>query len=148
MSGPEEKRLIRISDLTTHFYEVDVGKVMILGCHDLKMFDPRQYKRKNMTSWRKNIIKEFHLAAKDKKPTLVLQHPHSTVKIRTWNNAWIYLRKEVIPSVEKYASAGRYYEESKKSEYDTLDKVLNKTKYCYTIDFIVQPIEENKVLLN
>lgn len=140
----QQNGLVRITDLETHFVEKleDEGNIMLLGCHDLKMFDPRHYKRKNMKNWRKNTIKEFHQAAKKRDPKLVLQHPHSTVKKRTWYNAWLYLRKE-LPSVEKYASAGKFYEPNRKlSEYDALEDVLKNTKYCNTIDFIVRSNRE------
>jgi len=67
----------------------------------------------------------------------VLQHPHTTVKVRTWLNAWSCLKK-TLPSVEKYAGAGRYYEpHRRRSEYDDLDDVLMHTKCGDTIDFIV-----------
>ena len=130
--------LVRITDLRIHFLRIpDVGEVMILGCHDLKMFDPRHYKRGNMSEWRKETIKELHKIAKEKKVTLALQHPHSTVKVRTWYNAWLYLTK-VLPSVKAYASAGKYHEPQRnKTQYDEISKILLNTKKGPTIDFVL-----------
>ena len=105
---------------------------MILGCHDLTVFNPRS---KNAKGWRKEVNEEFKKLAQKEKPEIVLQHPHTTVKIKTWLNAWNYLKK-TLSSVKIYASAGRYYEPDRK-EYDNLDDVLKYTKYGNTIDFII-----------
>ncbi|HIJ51750.1 MAG TPA: hypothetical protein HPP66_01185 [Planctomycetes bacterium] len=143
----QQKGLIRIPDLETHFLNLkDSGKIMILGCHDLKMFDPRHYKRENLCDWRKNTIKKFHERAKKERPSIVLHHPHETdcvegAKITdrkyspgTWDRAWRDLNK-IVPTVEKYAGAGRYYKcEGERSQ---LSEVLEKTKSGDTIDFIV-----------
>lgn len=136
----QQNGLVRIADLKTHFRNSDVGKVMILGCHDLTIFNPRS---KNAKEWRKKVNEEFKKIAKKEKPKIVLQHPHTTVKVRTWFNAWSCIKK-MIPSVEKYASAGRYYESNRNpSDYDKIDDVFSSTKCGDTIDFIVY-LGENK----
>ena len=82
----QQNGLIIISDLKTHFFDLyDVGKTMILGCHDLTIFNPRS---KNAKGWRKKVNEEFRELAKKEQPICVLQHPHTTVKVRTWLNAW------------------------------------------------------------
>lgn len=132
----QQKGLVRIFDLRTHFFDLDdVGKLMVLGCHDLTMFNPRS---KNATDWRKETNEQFKELAKKEKPIYVLHHPHTTVKIRTWLNAWTGLRK-LLPSVEQYAGAGRYFEPYRnRLEWDPLEDVLKNTKYGNTIDFIVR----------
>lgn len=130
----QQNGLVRIADLKSHFFDLDIGKVMILGCHDLTIFNPRS---KNAKGWRKEVNGKFKELAKKEDPKIVLQHPHTTVKVRTWLNAWSCLKKK-LPSVEKYASAGRYHEPDRNpSEYDKLDDVLKYTKCGNTIDFIV-----------
>ena len=131
----QQAGLVRIHDLKTHFFNLDcVGKLMILGCHDLTIFNPRS---KNAKGWRKDINREFKELAANEKPICVLQHPHTTVKIGTWRNAWSNL-SQLLPSVKQYFGAGRYYEsESKRSECNNLDNVLERTKYGETMDFIV-----------
>lgn len=131
----QQNGLLRISDLKTHFFELnDVGKVMILGCHDLTVFNPRS---KNAKRWREKVNREFQKLAKEAKPLIVLQHPHTTVKIRTWLNAWSHLRR-MLPSVRHYLGAGGYFDPDRdSSEWDTLDDVLKSTKCGNTIDFIV-----------
>ena len=130
----QQNGLVRIADLKTHFLNLDVGKVMMLGCHDLTIFNPRS---KNAKGWRKDVNERFKKIAKEEKPKIVLQHPHTTVKVRTWLNAWSCLKK-MLPSVERYASAGRYYESDRNpSDYDGIDDVLSCTKHGDTIDFIV-----------
>ena len=131
----QQNGLVRISNLKTHFLNLGgFGKLMILGCNDLTIFNSRS---KNAKGWRKKINKEFKKLAKQKKPICVLQHPHTTVKIRTWLNAWSCLAK-LLPSVKQYAGAGRYFEpDHNSSDYDALDDVLKSTKFGNTIDFIV-----------
>lgn len=138
----QQSGLVRISDLNTHFFDLDdVGKIMILACHDLTIFNPRS---QNAKGWRKEVNKKFKELAKKERPIYALQHPHTTVKRRTWLNAWNRLRK-TLPSVEKYAGRGRYYEpDRKRSEYDDLNNVLKSTKYCNTIDLIVRKNKEEK----
>lgn len=138
----QEKGLVRISDLKSHFLDLkDVGKVMVLGCNDLTIFNPRS---KNAKGWRKKVNKEFKELAQRERPICVLQHPHSTVKVKTWLNAWNSLRK-TLSSVEIDASAGRYCEPYReRSEWDDLDDVLENTKSVNTIDFIVWMREMRK----
>jgi len=132
----EEMKIIRVVDLEKHFVSLEIGNVMILGCHDLKMYDPRS-KPKN--EWRKKTKDVFRRLAMQKKPVLVLHHPHTTVKFRTWLNAWKCLERE-LPSVRGYAGAGRYYEDNRvPSEYDRLEDVLVKTRKGNTIDIVVRP---------
>jgi hypothetical protein len=55
------------------------------------MFNPRA--RANAQGWLQHTWKSFEVIAKDRKPVAVLHHPHTTVKIRTWSQAWHGLRK-------------------------------------------------------
>lgn len=133
----QENGLVRISNLKSHFFGLDdVEKLMILGCHDLSIFNPRGTAAAK--GWRKNVNTEFKRLAKNEKPIYALQHPHTTVKVRTWLNAWNCL-KRILPSVKLYAAAGRFHEPDRKSsEYDALENVLQSTKCGNTIDFIVK----------
>ena len=134
----QQNGLVRIANLETHFFDLDIGKVMILGCHDLTIFNPRS---KNAKGWRRNVNDDFKKLAKKEEPIYVLQHPHTTVKRRTWLNAWGCLIK-TLPSV-KYAGSGRYYESDReRSEWDTLDKILKDTKNTTSIDFILRREQE------
>ncbi|PIU56343.1 MAG: hypothetical protein COS87_02465 [Chloroflexi bacterium CG07_land_8_20_14_0_80_45_17] len=131
----QEKGLIRISDLKTHFLNLDIGKVMILGCHDLTIFNNRNWEKTG--EWRKKIKTEFRNLARVENPTIVLQHPHTTDSILTWAAAWNEL-KRTLPTVKEYASAGRYYNPDNPSqERSKLVDVLARTKSSHTIDFIV-----------
>lgn len=132
-TSKQERGLIRISDLGTHFFDLDFGKVMILGCHDLIIFSNRNWKRTK--GWRKQLKINFRDLARRKNPKIVLHHPHTTDSTRTWATAWGVL-KIMVPSVKKYASAGRYYNPDGEQRSD-LDEVLEKTKSADTLDFIV-----------
>ena len=130
----QQNGLVRISKLEKHFFDLDIGNVMILGCHDLAIFNPRS---KNAKYWREQTNRDFKLLATIKKPVCVLHHPHTTVIRKTWLTSWNFLIKK-LPSVEHYAGAGRYYEPYReRSKWDTLDNVLNSTKCGRSIDFVV-----------
>lgn len=107
---------------------------MLLGCHDLTIFNPRS---KNAKGWREQVNKNFKELANAKHPIYVLHHPHTTVKRRTWLNAWNSLAKK-LPSVKHYAGAGRYHEPDRDlSKWDSLDDVLTSTKQGASIDFVI-----------
>lgn len=130
----QQKGLVRISKLEKHFFELDIGTVMILGCHDLAIFNPRS---KNAKYWRYQTNREFKLLATTKKPVCVLHHPHTTVIRKTWLTSWNSLIRK-LPSVEHYAGAGRYYEAYRnRSKWDALEIVLAATKCGGSIDFVV-----------
>lgn len=131
----QQNSLVRISNLKTHFIELDdIGKTMILGCHDLTIFNPRS---SNAKGWRRRINDDFRRLTGEEKPIIVLAHPHTTVKRKTWLNSWNYIRR-TLPSVKQYASAGIYYEPDRDpSNYDALDYVLKSTKWGEILDFIV-----------
>ena len=133
----QERGLVRISDLKSHFFNLEgVGKIMILGCHDLSIFNNRNWK--STGQWRKGIKTEFRELAKEKKSVYVLHHPHSTVKKRTWLVSWSIL-KAMLPTVEKYIGSGIYYEPDRlRLDYDSIEEVLENTKYGDTIDIIVK----------
>lgn len=137
----QQDGLVRNCNLSNHFIELEnVGKVMILGCHDLNMFSNRNWKKTG--EWRREIKTKFRTLAKKEKPIYVLHHPHTTVNVRTWLNAWSSLKK-MIPTVEECAGAGRYYEPDKEpSKWDKLDDVLKTTKSerTDTVDFIVHDL--------
>jgi len=136
-TSKQEDGLVRISDLKTHFLDLeDAGKTMILGCHDLTVFNPMSRLNPNRAQWRKEINDELRELARKEKPIWVLHHPHTTVKKRTWLNAWNGLRK-TLPSVQRYAGAGIYNEDRNQSEWDSLDSVLISTKRGNSIDFVV-----------
>lgn len=132
----QEKTLIKVNEIKNHFLEFDdVGKIMILGCHDLNIFNNRNWKKTG--DIRKNFKIKFRNLAKQEKPTCVLHHPHSTVKIRTWLNSWSNLIR-MLPSVKYYAGAGKFYEnDGDPSKWDEIYKVIEYNKLGNCIDFIL-----------
>ncbi|HEY4711125.1 MAG TPA: hypothetical protein VIH69_00350 [Dehalococcoidia bacterium] len=134
-TNAQQGGLVRVQDLETHFISLpDIGNVMVLGCHDLTIFNNRNLERTGLA--RKAIKNSFRQLSKTKKPTTILQHPHTTPSSRTWASAWGWVRTE-LPSVKWYASAGSYYNEGK--ELTPLEKtdVLSDTKQGDSIDFMV-----------
>jgi hypothetical protein len=79
-TSAQADKLVRIGQLQTHFLNLEIGKVMVLGCHDLTMFNPRAWA--NAEGWRKDTLNQFRRTAKRECPVIVLHHPHTTVKRR------------------------------------------------------------------
>ena len=136
-TSKQQNRIVLFSDLESHFMELnDFGEIMILGCHDLTMFNNRSLANAGET--RKVLETSFRGLVKIKSPVIVLHHPHTTDYIRTWASAWNELLREA-PHIELYASAGRY-DYDKGSPRSPLCDVLNHTKKGNTIDFKVSQV--------
>lgn len=131
-ASEQVKGLIRIGDLKSHFMALGDDRVMILGCHDLTMFNPRAYAVAG--SWRRHIINEFIELALKHRPNVVLHHPHTTDTSRTWLNAWRRM-EDLFPGI-RYVAAFRYYNSNGKVR-EALNKVRERTKKGDTIDIIV-----------
>jgi len=76
----QEKWLLRIVDLESHFLKLDDEPAMVLGCHDLTIFNPRSDAK--ASGWRAQVKADFKKLARKYAPTIVLQHPHTNVKKR------------------------------------------------------------------
>lgn len=135
----QENGLLRIRDVSSHFTEFDGDTVLLLGCHDLKAFDPRG-NAKVQRAWRKEIINCMHKAVARRRPKVVVHHPHTTDSGRIWRNAWGRLL-QVAGSVESYASAGRYYNDGDKPR-DTIEGVLASTVAGDSIDLITRVLPD------
>lgn len=132
-TNSQQRGLARIADLKTHFLNVsEIGKIMVLGCHDLAIFSPRSI---NARRWRKKINREFRDLASKEKPSVVLHHPHTADAVMTWLPMWSCLQRE-LPSVKLFAGAGRYYNKEKPLR-SSLDKVLRACTLGNSIDFII-----------
>jgi len=129
----QQRGLVRVINLESHFIELkDLGNIMILGCHDLTMFNNRNFD--NTGDIRRNLKIKFGDLVKVKSPIAVLHHPHTTDCIRTWTSAWNQVVK-VAPYIRFYASAGRYHREG--GQRSNLSDVLHGTKLGSTLDFII-----------
>jgi len=128
----QKNDLIKITDLTSHFIELNNQKVLILGCHDLNIYSPRGQAAANPEGWRRKTAEKFKKLCKEFNPDIVLQHPHRTDTPNIWNAAWSTLDKE-LPSVKHFASGINY--SNKKGVRANLDDVLIKTKKGDVIDF-------------
>jgi len=129
----QENGLVRFQDLNTHFVDLTIGKVLVLGCHDLNVFSPRG-KATTKKEWRKQIRESLYSLIRKENPTIVLHHPHTTDSSKIWTPSWNELRK-IAPNIERFLSAGRYFNKNKTRS--RMDDVLRKTKLANTIDFIV-----------
>lgn len=132
-TSAQEQGLIRNRDLGSHFLHLDDGNcVMVLGCHDLSVWNPRSI---NARGWRAQVNAEFRNIAHEKQPTIVLHHPHTADSKMTWRAAWTSLERD-FPSVKQYAGAGRYWHQD--DPRSSLDETLALTKKGPSLDFIIE----------
>jgi hypothetical protein len=130
---PQESRLIRNADLTSHFVNLPKRKVLVLGCHDLKMLSNRG-RALAKSEWRKKAHKEIDSLLKSEQPEILLHHPHTTDRYGSWIAEFNELTFR-IPSIS-YISAGLYYNWGNPPR-STFSDVRYNTKRGASIDFIV-----------
>lgn len=118
----QEHHLVQISDLSSHCFNLNNERVLVLGCHDLNMFNPRGKANRSRGSHRDARCNEMARVLKRFKPTVVLHHPHTTDSSRTWLLGWSGLRDQ-YRAVKVWAS-GIYYPRVHRS---SLKSVLCKT---------------------
>jgi hypothetical protein len=124
----QERRLVQVTDLDTHFMEIAGERVVVLGCHDLNMFSPRGRANQRCGSHRRTRCNAMKHEVEDFKPTIVLQHPHSTDSQRIWRMPWLALAGEA-QSVRAWASGIAYYRPGNAARCRSpLDKVLSSTR--------------------
>jgi hypothetical protein len=136
-TSQQEPSIIRFPDLQSHFVSLDRDPVMILGCHDLSVYSPRGQAK--ATGWRRELSAEFRDLAKQRRPTVVLHHPHTTIKCRTWRQQWQRLEHE-LPFVKEYLGTGAYsYRDEGWNKRNQLEQVLDSTQRGDILTVLVTP---------
>ncbi len=121
----QDRKLVHVVDLKTHFLSLDGERVMILGCYDLTMWSPRGCANRTIGGNRRIRCDAMRQHACEWKPTAVLHHPHTTVKPKTWSQSWSSLHQK-LPTVRAWAS-GIYYDQPTNS-HPSLNDVLRGTR--------------------
>jgi len=131
----QEKYIIDVEDFNSHFFDLsDVGNVMILGCHDLTLFNNRNWAKTGEV--RKQKKEQFRKLTEHKKPCCVIHHPHTTVKKQTWSNSWNRMKK-TLPSLKRMISTGKYHENDyDRSKWTDIYALLQYYKKGNCLDFI------------
>lgn len=121
----QERSLVQVTNLDTHFTTLTGHRVMILGCHDLNMFSARTRANQNPKGVRRKRCDAMAKLTRRFKPTVVLQHPHSTDSPKIWSTPWACLARD-YPSVKVWASGICYHNPEDDCRAD-LNKVLSGT---------------------
>ncbi len=125
--------LLRVADLESHFTTFDNMPALLLGCHDLNMFNPRG--NAVAGGWRLEVINRMRRLVRKNAPRIVVHHPHTTDTPRIWSLAKGRLEK-LAPSVDVFASAGRYYD-AECVQRAPLDEVLSAMVTGTSLDFVL-----------
>ncbi len=140
-AGWQQNKLVRVANLESHQFHRDGERVLILGCHDLHLLTNRGQKPETPTnkSKRKNRMKSL---VRKFKPSIILQHPHSTDSPNIWSGAW-GSAKTLLPRESEghiYASGiGYYYNRDDGVPRGSFKDVLKKTRCCedHVLDIVV-----------
>ena len=132
----QKRNLVKINDLNSHFIRLNNQNIIILGCHDLSVFNPRGQAKAKAESWKRKTSQKFRKLCKQFKPDIILQHPHTTDTPNIWNLAWRTVEKE-FPKVQHFASGIKYFNE-KGNPRGALEDVLVKTKKGDVTDFVFE----------
>jgi hypothetical protein len=119
----QEKTLIHITDIASHIIQLGQERVLILGCHDLNVFNGRARANQKVGGLRylrsQAMLKQFDSF----RPTVILQHPHATDTWKSWIQPWKEISRRYPES--SWASAIAYAHPVKPRV--SLPDVLSKT---------------------
>lgn len=122
----QEADLVQIIDLRSHLLEIAGERVLVLGCHDLNMWSPRGWANQSEGSARRQRCDAMRKVAASFRPTVVLQHPHSTDTANIWAVAWSGIRT-TFPAVTTWGSGIGYYARSGRPR-GSVESVLARTR--------------------
>ena len=124
VSGEEERVLVQEPCLESHLLRVAGQRVLVLGCHDLNMFNGRA--RALAGGARQKRWQKMDALARQFNLTMVLHHPHQTDSPTTWHQGWSGLRS-YLEFDGPYASGIAYFPHRWEARC-SLEAVLAATK--------------------
>ena len=129
----QEKSLIHITNLKSHLTEVDGEKLLILGCHDLNIYNNRARTNQKVGGSRHQRCQAMLKLFDTFQPTIILQHPHATDTWKTWIQGWKEVSRRYPQAA--WASAIAYASPFKAREplIDVLSKTHHEEKLAYNI---------------
>lgn len=133
----QEKKIVRATDPSTHLFELGADRVVILGCHDLNIFNGRARANQKRGGHRDLACRKMLQCFNEFKPTHIIQHPHGTDTWRSWNQSWKQVSRQ-FPGV--CWSSAITYAANKGERRAPLQDVLDRTHYegSESLNFIVK----------
>lgn len=132
----QERSLVQVSDLESHLFSVGEHRVLVLGCHDLNMFSARGRANQNPGGARRARCDAMKQLVERYRPTIVLQHPHTTDSPNIWRMPWACLTR-AVPSIRTWASSiGYHYFDGPPRR--PLEEVLQATRSAHVSDVVVR----------
>jgi hypothetical protein len=133
----DQRRVVRVAELASHFVRIVNDRAMLLGCHDLNLFSPRGRGRQTPGGHLEELRKAFDDEVRRFRPNTVLHLPHGTDTPRTWTSAWNALGR-AVPGISTWASGISFYNIRRRQRpRATLDDVLDSTRSeASQLDFV------------
>jgi hypothetical protein len=135
--------LIQVVNLQSHCLRFEGDRVLILGCHDLNMFSPRGWSNQLPGGDRRKRCRSMRSLVSEFRPTVVLQHPHTTDSPRVWLLPWASLTKS-CRTIHDWASGICFY--NKGGVRSTLGKVTAATRGSEGLDFAFRTSRGGRIL--
>jgi hypothetical protein len=134
-SSGQERDLIQVVDLKSHFMTLGQHRVLILGCHDLNMFSARARANLGPSGPRRRRSDSMLDLATKFQPTVVLQHPHYTDSPLIWRTAWAGIRDGL--GVQVWASAICFHKPNDRPRRSLADVLTaTRSEQGRTLDFV------------
>lgn len=132
----QQNKIILCEDIESHFMKLNNQNVLVLGCHDLTVFNPR-VKSTLKNEKKKKTIESFCNLIKKHQPSIIIQLSHNTDTSRTWASSWSKIENN-YKFVKEYVSGLKYSNLFCKKVREELEIVLKKTKKGDVEDFIYE----------
>jgi hypothetical protein len=84
----QERTLVHVADPASHLFQVGQERLVILGCHDLNIFNGRSRANQLPGGNRETRCRELLSVISDFRPSCIVQHAHATDTWRTWVTPW------------------------------------------------------------
>jgi hypothetical protein len=121
----DQRRVVRVTDLSSHFMKVAGERTLVLGCHDLNIFSPRGRSRQRPNGPLADVRRQMDQEVRRYAPTVALQLPHGTDTPRTWIPAWKALAART--NLRAWASGIAFYRVGGRPERRTFEEVCSQT---------------------
>ena len=99
----QQHTLVHVKDLGSHLLKIGSERLVVLGCHDLLLFIDRGKQSANGPTLKEMRRQRMRELAGELRPTMILQHPHSTYSPRIWVSPWSAART-ALPTARIWAS--------------------------------------------
>lgn len=140
----QEKTMVHVTDPETHLFKLGSDRVVLLGCHDLNIFNGRARANQKVGGARHQRCEELLKAIVKFKPTHILQHPHGTDTWKSWNQSWKQVNRQFPNAYWSSAITYAANRERRAPLSDVLDRLHHEGSDAFNV--IIKGRKERSLL--